>query len=133
MSILKYTIVSILIMGVIMAVAWFAQDALLPPGSIGFVLGAIALSSISGIVAYAIVYSGIERRISLFTAYVGGSMLLKMMIGVMAVFLIALKFKDFATPFVLAYFFCYFVFTSLEVYWLMRKLRPISKKGGHET
>lgn len=54
-------------------------------------------------------------------------MLLKMMIGVMAVFLV-LKFKDFATPFVLAYFFCYFVFTSLEVYYLMRKLRPIFKK-----
>lgn len=133
MSILKYSIVSIIIMVVIMGAAWIFRDTLLPPGSLGFVIGAIALSSVSGMVAYAIVYSGIEKRISLFTAYVSGSMLLKMMIGIMAVFLIALKFKDFATPFVLAYFFCYFVFTSLEVYWLMRKLRPISKNGGHET
>ncbi|MFN8394670.1 MAG: hypothetical protein U0176_08370 [Bacteroidia bacterium] len=54
-------------------------------------MGAIALSSISGIVAYAIVYSGIEKCITLFTAYVSGSMLIKMVIGMLGVFLVALK------------------------------------------
>jgi hypothetical protein len=133
MSILKYSILSICIMVVLMAAAWFLRDALLPPGSIGFVIGAIGLSSISGIIAYAIVFSGIEKRITLFTAYVSGSMLLKMMIGIMCVFIISLKFKEYAAPFVISYFFCYFIFTSLEVYWLMRKLRPISKNGVRES
>lgn len=133
MSVLKYSIMSVVIMLGLMGVAWILKDIGMPPGSIGFVLGAIALSSISGIVAYAIVYSGIEKRITLFTAYVSGSMLLKMMIGIMGVFIIALNFKDYAAPFVLSYFFCYFIFTALEVYWLMRKLRPISKNRVRES
>ena len=133
MSVLKYSIMSLLIMVALMATALVLRDMALPPGSLGFVLGAIALSSISGIVAYAIVFSGIEKRITLFTAYVSGSMLLKMMIGIMGVFIIALKFKQYAAPFVLSYFFCYFIFTALEVYWLMRKLRPISKNRVRET
>lgn len=133
MSTIKYSLLSLSIMAVIMATAWFLRDAILPPGSIGFVLGAIGLSAVSGIVAYWIVYTGIEKRITLFTTYVSGSMLIKMAIGIAAVFLVSLKFKEYAAPFVLSYFFCYFIFTSLEVYWLMRKLRPISKNGRRET
>lgn len=133
MSIPKYTVLSLAIMAVLMGGAWLLNDAALPPGSLAFVLTAIGLSSASGIIAYAILYSGIEKRITLFTAYVSGSMLLKMMIGIMGVFLVSLKFKDFAAPFVLSYFFCYFIFTALEVYWLMRKLRPISKNGRRDT
>lgn len=133
MSIIRYSLLSVAFMAVIMLAAWLLRDQILPPGSAPFALGAIALSSISGIVAYAIVYSGIEKRITLFTAYVSGSMLIKMVIGMLGVFLVALKYKQYAAPFVLSYFFCYFVFTSLEVYWLMRKLRPISKKGVRES
>jgi hypothetical protein len=133
MSILRYAIVSLVIMILLMITAWFLKDVALPPGSIGFVLAAIGLSAVSGIVAYMIVYKGIEKRITLFTAYVSGSMLLKMMLGILGVFLVSFKWKDYAAPFVLSYFFCYFIFTSLEVYWLMRKLRPISKNGRRET
>lgn len=133
MSITRYTLVSLAIMVVVMGLAWLGRDALLPPGSLPWVLGAIGLASASGIVAYAIVYTGIEKQIRLFTTYVMGSMLLKMMLGIGAVTLVALKYKEFATPFVLSYFFCYFIFTSLEVYWLMRKLRPFSKNGRRET
>ncbi|MFN8398069.1 MAG: hypothetical protein U0176_25860 [Bacteroidia bacterium] len=133
MSIIRYSLLSVAIMAVIMLATWLLREQILPPGSTPFALGAIALSSISGIVAYAIVYSGIEKRITLFTAYVSGSMLIKMVIGMLGVFLVALKYKPYAAPFVLSYFFCYFVFTSLEVYWLMRKLRPISKKGVRES
>ncbi len=133
MSISKYTMVSIGILALLLAAAYLLRDALLPPGSLPWVVGAMVLSATSGIVAYAIVYTGIEKKITLFTSYVTGSMLLKMMIGIMGVTLVALKFKQYATPFVLGYFFCYFIFTSFEVYWLMRKLRPISKNGSRET
>jgi hypothetical protein len=133
MSIPKYTLISLSILIGLLAAAWFSKDALLPPNSIAWVMGAMILSAVSAIVAYAIVFTGIEKQIRLFTSYVTGSMLLKMMVGIMGVTLVALKFKEFATPFVLSYFFCYFIFTSLEVYWLMRKLRPISKNGTRET
>jgi predicted membrane-bound mannosyltransferase len=133
MSITKYTLVTIGILCLLLVAAFLLRDALLPPGSLPWVMGAMSLSAVSGIVAYAIVYNGLEKRITLFTTYISGSMLLKMMIGIMGVTIVALKFKEYATPFVLSYFFCYFIFTSLEVYWLMRKLRPISKNGVRET
>jgi predicted membrane-bound mannosyltransferase len=133
MSISKFIMVSIGILALLLAAAYLLRDALLPPGSLPWVVGAMSLSAVSGMVAYAIVYNGLETKITMFTAYITGSMLLKMMIGIMGVTLVALKFKEFATPFVLSYFFCYFIFTSLEVYWLMRKLRPISKNRVRET
>jgi hypothetical protein len=121
------------IMLLLMAAAFFMKDTALPENSMGFVLGAILLSSVSGVIAYAIVYSAIDTRITLFTAYVSASMILKMMIGIMGVFVVALRYKEHAAPFVLSYFFCYFIFTGLEVYWLMRKLRPISKDRVRES
>jgi hypothetical protein len=133
MTISKYTLITLLILVLLVGAAWLLRDALLPPNSLPWVIGAMSLAAVSAIAAYAIVFTGIEKQIRLFTSYVTGSMLLKMMVGIMAVTLIALKFKEFATPFVLSYFFCYFIFTSLEVFWLMRKLRPISKNGRRET
>jgi heme A synthase len=133
MSIVKYTLMSLAILVVLLVSAWLLRDALLPPGSLPWAMGAMSLSAVSAIAAYAIVFNGIEKQIRLFTTYVTGSMLLKMMVGMMAVTLVALKFKEFATPFVLSYFLCYFIFTSLEVFWLMRKLRPISKNGRRTT
>ena len=133
MSIPKYILITLGILAVLLGSAYFLQDALLPPDSLPWVLGAITLSGVSAMIAYMIVYNGLETKIGLFTAYVSGSMLLKMMLGIMGVTLVALKYKEFATPFVLSYFFCYFIFTSLEVYSLMRKLRPISKNGRRTT
>jgi hypothetical protein len=124
---------SLSIMLLLMAAAYLLKDSALPEDSVGFVLGAILLSSVSGVIAYAIVYSAIDTRITLFTAYVSASMILKMMIGIMGVFIVALKFREYAAPFVISYFFCYFIFTGLEVYWLMRKLRPISKERVRES
>jgi predicted membrane-bound mannosyltransferase len=133
MSVSKYSMLTIGILCLLIAAAYLLRDVLLPPGSLPWVIGAMSLSAVSGIVAYTIVYNGIEKRIQLFVTYISGSMLLKMMIGIMGVTIVALKFKEYATPFVLSYFFCYFIFTSLEVYWLMRKLRPISKNGRRDT
>ncbi len=133
MSIAKYIMVTIGILCLLIGAAWLLRDVLLPGGSLPWVIGAMSLSAVSGMAAYTIVYNGLETKITMFTAYITGSMLLKMMVGIMGVTLVALKFKEYATPFVLSYFFCYFIFTSLEVYWLMRKLRPISKNGTRET
>ena len=94
---------------------------------------AIALSAFSGIMAYAIVSNGIDKAVRFFTSYLIGSMLAKMMLGIASIFLVALKFKPFSSAYVLTYFLCYFIFTSFEVYALMRKLRPISTKGQRDS
>lgn len=133
MSISKFSMITVGILALLIGAAVLLRDTLLPPGSLSWVIGAMSLSAGATLVAYAIVYNGLEKKIGLFTTYITGSMLLKMMIGIMGVTLVALKFKEFATPFVLSYFLCYFIFTSLEVFWLMRKLRPISKNGRRTT
>jgi hypothetical protein len=116
-----------------MAGSYFPATQYLPPGSYTFICIAILISALSGIVAYAIVKNGIERSIRLFTSYIIGSMLAKFMIGLSSIMVIALKFKGYVTVYVLSYFFCYFIFTSFEVYTLMRNLRPISKTGKRST
>jgi predicted membrane-bound mannosyltransferase len=133
MSIPKYILLTLGILAVLLLATYLLRDALLPPDSLPWVMGAMTLSGCSALVAYIIVYNGLEKKIGMFSAYVSGSMLLKMVLGIMGVTIVALKYKQFATPFVLSYFFCYFIFTSLEVYSLMRKLRPISKNGRRTT
>lgn len=120
-------------MALMMAGSFWPVKEWLEDGALPFVYLAICLSGISGIVAYVIVYRGISASIRMFTSYIIGSMMAKMMVGIASTTLIALKFEDFAKEYVLVYFFCYFIFTSFELYSLMRKLRPISKTGKRNT
>jgi hypothetical protein len=129
----KFTLYQLAIALLLLAASWYPADTFLPPGSLTFIYIAVGLSALSGILAYAIVYNGLQKSIRMFTSYIIGSMLAKMMIGLASITLIALKFKGFATVYVLTYFFCYFIFTSFEVYTLMRNLRPISKTGKRST
>lgn len=133
MSTLKFVLIQATMMVILCAGAWYPVTNYMPPGTLTFVLVAICLSAVSGMVAFAIVSSGLESSIRFFTTYIIGSMLAKMMIGLSSIFLVALKFKPFSTVYVLTFFFCYFVFTSFEVYALMRKLRPISTKGKRDS
>lgn len=123
MSITKYSIIAVLIMVGLSLLGIVLPEGVLPLGSKPFVVAAIALAGVTGMIGYAIAYKGITTQVKLFTAYVMGSMFLKMMVGLMGITIVALQFKDFAKPFVLVYFFCYFIFTSFEVVTLLRKLR----------
>jgi hypothetical protein len=125
----KFSLISLAIMAVLVAVAMLLPEGMVPAGSKPFMLSAILLGGGSGILGYLIAYNGITTRIQQFTAYIMGSMFLKMMIGLVGVTVVALNFKEYATPFVIAYFFCYFIFTSFEVVTLLRKLR--TENGKH--
>lgn len=133
MAIRKFILIQLAITAFLLAATWYPATEFLPPGSLTFIFIAILLSAVSGILAFVIVYNGLQKSIRMFTTYIMGSMLAKMMIGLASITLIALKFKGFATAYVLTYFFCYFIFTSFEVYALMRNLRPISKTGKRST
>lgn len=136
MPLKKFAMIQFGILFLIAGLAIYPVFEFLPPGSLTFVWIAMSLSAVSGFIAYLIVSNGIEKSINLFTTYIIGSMLAKMMIGIASIFLVALRFETYSTVYVLTYFFCYFIFTSFEVYALMRKLRPISIKGkrnSHDT
>ncbi|HHG83915.1 MAG TPA: hypothetical protein ENJ82_04135 [Bacteroidetes bacterium] len=133
MPIRKYVLFQLGVVALLLGLAYWPVTTWLEEGALTFSYIAIIISGLSGIVSYIIVYRGIETSIRMFTTYIIGSMLAKMMIGLASITIIALKFKDFATVYVLIYFFCYFIFTFFEVSALMRKLRPISKTGKRNT
>ena len=133
MSILKFTLIDVALMALLILAGFLLKDVVVPPGSLGFVIGAILLSGCSGLLAYIITFSGLEKKVTMFMTYVMGGMLAKMFIGLMTIMIIAMQFEEFVKPFVLTYFFCYFIFTSFEVYSLMRKLRAVSNKEKRNT
>jgi hypothetical protein len=116
-------------MAALLLVSYWPAENFLKPGTFPFIFTAVAVSGLSAIIAYAILSNGMATRIQLFTAYIMGGMLAKTAVGLLTVFVVALKFKDFALEYVLSYFFCHILFTAFEVYALMRNLRPNSKKG----
>lgn len=115
------------------AAGYYPIQLYLKPGTLPFAYLALFISAASSVMAYAIVSGGLKKNIGMFTSYIIGSMLAKMMVGILTITIIALNFKDFSTAFVLIYFLCYFIFTGFEVYSLMRKLRPISENGTRRT
>lgn len=84
---------------------------------------AIFLSFLAAVIAYALTYLGLEKGTGQFATLLILGMFAKMMVGIAATLVVALAFKPLIREFVFAYFISYFVFTSFEVYGLMRKLR----------
>lgn len=93
------------------------------PGVEPYMYTALGIVLLSTMGSYVIVVNGIKNRINLFTSYVMGGMLIRMFVGLISMTIVALKFKPFASPYVLTYFFLYFIFTAFEVVSLMRTLR----------
>jgi hypothetical protein len=121
------------ISALLLGASYFLVREWYDPAALPFIWGAILLSTLSGIISYIIVFGGLDKRIPLFTTYILGSMLAKLMLGLATITIVALKFKPYSTAFVLTYFFCYFIFTGFELVALMRNLRPFSKIGQRST
>lgn len=76
------------------------------------------------LLAYSITYMGLDKDTSRFVGFLLTGMLGKMLVGVLAIILVALRFREVRNEFVVAYLIGYFVFSAFEVYGLIRKLRP---------
>lgn len=94
---------------------------------------AVALSAVSSMVSYAIVAAGIRIRIQRFMSYIMGGMMMKLFVGIASITVVAWKYKDYASIYVLTYFVSYIIFTAFEVYTLMRNLRPQNQKGSSNS
>ena len=84
---------------------------------------AIGVSFFTGLMAYMLVYFGLEAGTRVFMARLVLGMVIKMLIGVIIVLVVVIEFKPVVKEYVGAYFIAYFAFTAFEVYGLMRKLR----------
>lgn len=94
-----------------------------------FFFVALALSGLSTMASYSIVYNGLRIRIQRFMGYIMGGMMMKLAVGILSITIVALKFKESASVYVLTFFGSYIIFTAFEVYTLMRNLRPQNQKG----
>ena len=90
------------------------------------VLAAILTAYFPTLLAYSLTYMGLDKDTSKFVGFLGAGMLGKMLIGVLAIILVATQFEDLRDPFVVTFIISYFVFTAFEVYGLISKLRANS-------
>lgn len=129
MSITKFATICIASAAALSLVAFLIGESLYPAGAMPYIIGGIALAGLSTAASYAIIFKGIQARIQQFTGFIMGGMMVKMFLGIISISIIALKFKDFATHYVLTYFLCYFIFTGFEVVTLMTNLRAEKSEG----
>lgn len=125
----QFFFIQVSITALLLAAAVYPVAGMLAQGALPFLLIAISIGSVSGLLAFYIISTGIRKDIRMFTAYIMGSMLVKLFVGLISITVIALKFSDFSKVYVLTYFLCYFIFTGFEVFALMRNLRPFSDNG----
>ncbi|MEO1450068.1 MAG: hypothetical protein AAFV07_11105 [Bacteroidota bacterium] len=85
---------------------------------------AILLAYIPTMIAYTLTYTGLEKDTTKFVGFLLTGMLAKMLVGIIAIVVIAVSYKMYRNEFVVTYMVSYFVFTGFEVYGLIRKLRP---------
>ncbi len=89
----------------------------------------VFLAAFSTIVSYSLVSKGLKARVQAFVQFVMGGMMIKMFLGIISILIVAWKFKDIVTEYVLTYFLCYFIFLTFEVVMLMTNLRPEKSDG----
>lgn len=104
--------------------AYAVVVGLAPAYSVVAVLAAIGIAFFPTMLAYSITYLGLDKDTSRFVGFLLTGMLGKMLIGILAIILVAIRFRPVRDEFVVAYMVAYFVFTAFEVYGLIRKLRP---------
>lgn len=85
---------------------------------------ATAIAFFPTIIAYTLTYSGLDKSTTGFIGLLLTGMFAKMVIGIMAIVVVALRFRPVRDEFVVTYIIAYFLFTGFEVYSLLRKLRP---------
>lgn len=129
MSILRFVSICIASAVLLSLIAFLLGESVYPAGAMPFIIGGIGLAAVTTAASYAIVYRGLKIRIQQFTAYIMGGMMIKMFLGIISISVIALKFKDITTHYVLTYFLCYFIFTGFEVVTLMTNLRAEKSEG----
>lgn len=135
---LKFALISLggaLLFG---AIVYLLSPLVFSEQALPFAIVGVFLASFSTIISYAIVSRGLKSRVTAFVQYVMGGMMIKMFLGIISILIVAWKFKEIVTEYVLTYFLCYFIFLAFEVVTLMINLRAEksvgkAEKGKHDA
>jgi hypothetical protein len=88
------------------------------------VLLAVLVALLPTLLAYTLTWLGLDKNTTHFLGFLAAGMLGKMLVGILSILLVAVQFEAVRDEYVVTYIIAYFVFTSFEVYGLIRKLRP---------
>ncbi len=88
---------------------------------------AILVSYSTTILAYSVTSSGLHKSTNTFIGLLLMGMVAKMIVGLLTIVVVALRFPALQAEYVGSFMLAYMVFTSFEVFGLIRKLRPHSE------
>ena len=126
MKISKFFLLSTLLTLCLTAIAlWVQYKWNYPSAPIAFAIG---LCYVTTLISYILTFPTLEKKFIYFLYAVLGSMMGRMLIGIITVLLVVVYMKEWKAVYVFSYFFSYFLYTFFEVYGLMLNLRPFSKK-----
>ncbi len=127
MEVKKFVLVLTIALVVLLAVSYGMLELLNPEKSFLAVAIAVLVSYGTTLVAYVATFSGLDKKTNTFISYMLTGMVAKMFAGLITIVVVALRFPEVRNEYVAAFMLAYMVFTSFEVYGLIRKLRPHSK------
>lgn len=127
MEVKKFVLVLTIVMVVLMASSYGMLELLNPEKSFLAVAIAVLVSYGTTLIAYTATFSGLDKKTNTFISYMLTGMVAKMFAGLITIVVVALRFPEVRNEYVVAFMLAYMVFTSFEVYGLIRKLRPHSK------
>ncbi len=127
MTIKRFLVVITIVAVVLLGFSFGMLELLDPSRSFVAVMIAILVSYITTILAYVATFSGLEKKTNTFISYLLTGMIGKMFAGLITIVVVALRFPEVRNEYVAGFMLSYMVFTSFEVYGLIRKLRPHSK------
>ncbi len=132
MKTLTFALISLGGAALFSGIVYLLSPDVIPELALPLCLVGVLLASFSTIASYALVSRGLKSRIQSFVQFIMGGMMIKMFLGIISILIIAYKFKEFVTEYVLTYFLCYFIFLAFEVVTLMVNLRAEKSEGKAE-
>lgn len=127
MSVKKFVLVVTIALVVLLASSYGMLQLLDPSKSFLAVAIAVLVSYGTTLIAYVATFTGLDKKTNTFISYMLTGMVAKMFAGLITIVVVALRFPEVRNEYVAAFMLAYMVFTSFEVYGLIRKLRPHSK------
>jgi len=89
------------------------------------IIGGVCTSLFSAIGAYLFTWMGLDRKgMKQFATFVFMGMFVKMVFGLLAVVAVLMLWPDAKREFVVAFGLSYFIFTVLELFGLLKRIRP---------
>jgi hypothetical protein len=123
LSIPKFAAWSVLPAAILLLGGLLISAGQLGQGELIAFCASISLSWVLTLAAYSISYPGLDQPVLRFSSRLIGSMMLKMLAGVVCILVTAFQFREVLTVFSISFVIGYFVFTGFEVYSLLLKLR----------